>query len=169
MAKKISNLNNFSGGLNDSAATRDLLPSEFSKLDGLDNEYFGKLVPLGTLADRTVSSLPTSSTIKDGNGLLHFNTDVKINDTSVAATEYLAYHDVGNKAIKFIELSTNTNRNTVHGGTVTIGDSSFAGEVDMFALDGDIRIYGTHTSSDTSNTFSLPKIVQRIKYTRNFI
>tara|TARA_R100001463_G_scaffold35853_3_gene77788 strand:- start:331 stop:2778 length:2448 start_codon:yes stop_codon:yes gene_type:complete len=167
MAKKILNLNNFSGGLNDSAARRDLLPNEFAVLDGLDNEYFGKLVPLGELADRTVNSLPTSNTIKDGSGLLHFNSDVKIHDTSEVATEYLAYHDVNNKGVKFIELGTNTARNTVHGGTVTIGDSSFAGEVDMFALDGDIRVYGTHTPSTTANTFSLPKIIQRIKYDRN--
>ena len=169
MAKKILNLNNFSGGLNNTAARRDILDNEFAVLDGLDNEFYGKLVPLGKLTDRTVSGLPTSNTIKDGTGLLHFNTDVKINDTTVVPTEYLAYHDVNNKGIKFIELTTNsgTARNTVAGGTVTIGNGSFAGEVDMFALDGDIRIYGTHNSSETEATFSLPKIVQRIKYTRN--
>tara|TARA_R110000868_G_scaffold65399_7_gene195671 strand:+ start:3545 stop:5998 length:2454 start_codon:yes stop_codon:yes gene_type:complete len=169
MAKKILNLNNFSGGLNNSAARRDLLPNEFAVLDGLDNEFYGKLVPLGKLTDRTVSGLPTSNTLKDGSGLLHFNSDVKIHNTSEVAGEYLAYHDVNNKGVKFIELisGSDTKQDTVHGGTVTIGDSSFAGEVDMFALDGDIRIYGTHTLSTTANTFSLPKIIQRIKYTRN--
>lgn len=170
MPKKILNINNFSGGLDTLAAPRDLKPSEFSILDGLDNEVFGKLQTIGKIDPVTVSGLPTSNSINNGNGLLHFNTDVKINDASVAATEYVAYHDVNNKAIKFIELgdSSNTNRDTIQGSaTVSTGGNSFTGNVDMSVIDGDLRIYGEHTNNTNAANQSTPKIVQHIKYTRN--
>ena len=170
MPKKILNINNFSGGLDTLASPRDLKPSQFSILDGLDNEVFGKLQTIGKIDPVTVSGLLTSNSINNGNGLLHFNTDVKINDASVAATEYLAYHDVGNKSVKFIELgdSSNTNRDTIQGSaTVTTGGNSFTGNVDMSVIDGDLRIYGDHTNNTNAANQSTPKIVQHIKYTRN--
>ena len=65
MPKKILNINNFSGGLDTLASARDLKPNQFSILDGLDNEVFGKLQTIGKIDPVTVSGLPTSNSINN--------------------------------------------------------------------------------------------------------
>jgi len=159
MPKRSINVNNFSGGLNSVASIRDLKPNQFTQLEGLDNEIFGKLVTLGKIDDVSTSgTLPTS--VNDGNGLLHFNTDYNIVDASEASKEYIAYHDKANRVVKFIDLSDSNTIVEPSTDSVTVATSG-TGNIDMFVADGNLRVCREYPN----NT---PKIVSRIEYTRNF-
>lgn len=47
MPKKILNINNFSGGLNEKTTPRDLQPNEYQDSLNMNNEIPGKLVTFG--------------------------------------------------------------------------------------------------------------------------
>jgi len=88
--KKVLNLTNFSGGLNNNTNARDLGINEFQVIDGFSIEKPGTLKVLGAVNDLAhVSSADEeqfASAINHGNGLFHYNSYSVPNDGSLFNT-----------------------------------------------------------------------------------
>ena len=87
MPKKILNINNFSGGLNEKTTPRDLAPNEFQRADNMNNETPGKLTLFGESVNGpyTGNLGPSNNYItalSRGTGLHHVNLDRDVDDES---------------------------------------------------------------------------------------
>tara|TARA_R100000808_G_C2155533_1_gene168438 strand:+ start:284 stop:2752 length:2469 start_codon:yes stop_codon:yes gene_type:complete len=137
--KKVLNLTNFSGGLNDNTNARDLLVNEFQLIDGFSVERPGTLKVLGSVKNLPhVSSADEeqfASAINHGNGLFHFNSDRDPADGALANTEMLLINDIGNTKVKVFDRTDGAYET---GSDIDYG--SAAAKVDYYAVDGEVRV-----------------------------
>ena len=105
MPKKILNINNFSGGLNEKTTPRDLAPNEFQRADNMNNEIPGKLTVFG----ESVNGPYTGDigvggnyleTLTHGTGLHNVNLDRDVDDESIGPNEYIMINDKADSLVR---------------------------------------------------------------------
>ena len=93
MPKKILNINNFSGGLNQKTSPRDLLPNEYTEAMCMNNEIPGKLVTFGESVNGPLQAnngnIGNMETLKHGYGLHQASLDRDVDDVSIGTNECL--------------------------------------------------------------------------------
>ena len=139
--KKLYNITNFSGGINNNTNPRDIADNQFKVLQGLDNEIPGKLKLFGSVIDEDSSTYTEShnNTTPYGNGLFHLNLDRDIPNGTLGATELYIINDYVNKNVDFY----NPADNSVESAEITYGGSSSSG-INAYVIDGQIRISPTN-------------------------
>ena len=139
--KKLYNITNFSGGINNNTNPRDIADNQFKVLQGLDNEIPGKLKLFGSVIDEDSSTYTEShnNTTPYGNGLFHLNLDRDIPNGTLGATELYIINDYANKNVDFY----NPADNSVESAEITYGGSSSSG-INAYVIDGQIRISPTN-------------------------
>jgi len=140
MPKKILNINNFSGGLNEKTTPRDLAPNEFQRADNINNEIPGKLTLFGESVDGpyTGNLGPSNDYItllQHGTGLHHINLDRDVDDESIGPNQYLFINDFSDSKVRIIDI---TSTGSLATKTIEYGNS--ACNINMYTIDGSTRI-----------------------------
>ena len=161
MPKKILNINNFSGGLNEKTTPRDLAPNEFQRADNMNNEIPGKLTVFGESVDGpyTGNLGPSNNYItalSRGTGLHHVNLDRDVDDESVGPNQYLFVNDLADSEVRIVDITA-----TGSLATKTIDYGNSASNVDMYTIDGSTRIIPESTAS-----LNAPKVFEYYNYER---
>lgn len=161
MPKKILNINNFSGGLNEKTTPRDLAPNEFQRADNINNEIPGKL----TLFGESVNGPYTGDigvnpnyleTLTHGTGLYHINLDRNVDDESIGSKEYLFINDGPDSLLRIIDITT-----TGAMATKVIPYGNNASNVHVYIVDGTTRIIPSSTAGTNK-----PKVFEYYNYNR---
>lgn len=162
MPKKVLNLTNFSGGLNNNTNARDLGINEFQVIDGFSIEKPGTLKVLGAVNDLAhVSSADEeqfASAINHGNGLFHYNSDRDPNDGSLSNTEMLLINDIGNTKIKVFDRTDGAYET---GSDIDYG--TVASQIEYYSVDGEVRVSPhSYTAGSTANQTKWYGYINRI-------
>ena len=161
MPKKILNINNFSGGLNEKTTPRDLAPNEFQRADNMNNEIPGKLTVFGESVDGPytgdIGANPNYlETLAHGTGLYHINLDRNVDDESVGSKEYLFINDRSDSLLRIVDITT-----TGAMATKVISYGNNASDVHVYIVDGTTRIIPSYTAGTNK-----PKVFEYYNYNR---
>ena len=158
MPKKLLNISNFSGGLNNNTNPRDLFDHELQILLNLSNEIPGKLIPIGSVvADTYSSAISDIDVLNYGNGLLHTNLDRNIGAAStIDENEYIFVNDTTDSIARIFNLTDAA----LESGTIDYG--STATKVEMYQMDGAIRVIPHY-----GNAGNTPKVYEYFNYSRD--
>lgn len=141
MPKKIINVSNFSGGINNNTNPRDMVANEYQEMLNLDNEVPGKLKLYGSTVTDSYNETDGTEidSINHGNGLYHFNLDRDIDaPTVISNREYLAINDPSNRSVRVIDYTSSSSAFDI------VEDVTYATsgnhEVVMYNIDGALRV-----------------------------
>lgn len=148
MPKRVLNIQDFSGGLNNNTNSRDIDNNELVELNQLNNEIPGKIVSWGKVAALSGGHAVFDSTgevavpsIIYGNGLHYFNLDRDVDSASNASAnrEYYAAHIPTASDVYIYNASETDWEASPH-----IIDSGSTTGVDMQLIDGHLRVMGAY-------------------------
>lgn len=161
MPKKILNINNFSGGLNEKTTPRDLTPNEFQRADNMNNEIPGKLTVFGESVDGPYTGDigvggNYLETLTHGTGLHNVNLDRDVDNESIGPNEYIMINDKADSLVRLIDINSNGSMATK---TIDYGDAE--SDIGLYTLDGTTRIIPKTTGGTNK-----PKVFEYYDFTR---
>ena len=150
MPKKILNINNFSGGLNQKTSPRDLLPNEYTEAMCMNNEIPGKLVTFGESVNGPFQAnngnIGNMETLKHGYGLHQASLDRDVDDVSIGTNECLFINDQADSIVRIVEVNQSTGLGALKTNTIDYGNTA-SPEIHMFTIDGSTKIIPKVVSS----------------------
>jgi len=163
MPKKILNINNFSGGLNEKTTPKDLAPNEFQVAENMNNEVPGKLTLFGeSVNGGYTGDFSAMTTLRRGYGLHHTSLDRNVDSNSLSNTEYLFVHDFTDKTIRIVEIDGVTSN--LETTNIVYGNTSSA-QIDMYTVDGSTKIIPDPYGTNEPKVFEYYNYDRRLGYT----
>ena len=142
MPIKVLTLNDFSGGLNNSASPRDLAPNEFAHLGNVSAMHSGKLIPGYVFKPNFTSD---KGSVVDGYNMFVFSNDYKISDNSGGYTGY------------YIALADNGDLDIYQSDNTTWYDNRLTGIASatpaFISAEGDLFVSGDHSTTPKSYVY----------------
>ena len=163
MPKKILNINNFSGGLNEKTTPRDLQPNEYQDSLNMNNEIPGKLVTFGESVNGPyTSNFNGMLTLGHGHGLHLASLDRDVDDESVGINDCLFVNDKADKTVRIVEINSTNTSGALKTNTIVYGDTE-DDLLHMYTIDGSTKVIPSNVT--TSNT-NKPKVFEYFNYNR---
>ena len=174
MPKKVFTINDFSGGMNNSAEYGDQFPNEMAKIVGLSVQYSGKIT-LGSGFKPINWTSNASTRMTMGYGLITYSAGGQLGyyttAAAVTATNAIAYghhNSVGDYVVTVYDQNGQYHQTTDAASYITIndvsvtGDTADNGKIVFYVANGNLRI----CDSEFDNTSSSNKLFYYADYKR---